>query len=228
MKVFLPEAKVFDLIESCRAILSMTSLTARSLASFQGKMSSCLHAVLPALTCYRAIQADTHQATGKTNNFSKKTDFVVRGQIKNTVVDSQCTPVKWASSSLAFPISVYNNRCCHKRGMGGIVQQIQNSGQVDSRGGFSPHKHFKAKGSPFCSVIVCKSLSNDKCSFEVQNRQHPCSSLHQSSRGNKVCGSLQSSSGALEVVSASSDNSLSKVSSRNSQPGCRPSFTHFQ
>ena len=35
-------------------------------------MSSCLHAVLPALTFYRAIQADIHQAIGKTNNFSKK------------------------------------------------------------------------------------------------------------------------------------------------------------
>ena len=35
MKVFLPEPKVLDLIESCQAILSMTSLTARSLASFQ-------------------------------------------------------------------------------------------------------------------------------------------------------------------------------------------------
>ena len=37
MKVFLPEPKVSDLIESCQAILSMTSLTARSLASLQGK-----------------------------------------------------------------------------------------------------------------------------------------------------------------------------------------------
>ena len=184
-------------------------------------------------SCPHLLQGNSgrHPPSNRQNQqFQQKTDFVVRGQIKNTVVDSPCTPVKWASSSLAFPISVYNNRCCHKRGMGGggIMQQIQNSGQVDSRRGFSPHKHFKAKGSPFCSAIVCKSLSNDKCSFEVQNRQHPCSSLHQSSRGNKVCGSLQSSSGALEVVSASSDNSLSKVSCRNSQPGCRPSFTHFQ
>ena len=30
------------------------------------------------------------------------------------------------------------------------------------------------------------------------------------------------------MVSASSDNSLSRASPRNSQPGCRPSFTHFQ
>ena len=108
------------------------------------------------------------------------------------------------------------------------MQQTQNSWQVDSRGGFSPHKHFRAKGSPFCFEIVCKSLSNDKCSCEAQNRQHICSSLHQSSGGNKVCGSVHSSSGALEVVSASSDNSLSRAPPRNSQPGCRPSFTHFQ
>ena len=63
MKVFLPEPKVLDLIESCQAILSMRSLTARFLASLQGKMScsscSSLHAVLPAPTFYRAIQADT-------------------------------------------------------------------------------------------------------------------------------------------------------------------------
>ena len=158
----------------------------------------------------------------------KKTDFVVRDQIRNTMVSSQCTPVEWASSSLAFPISDHNNRCYQKRGIWGIRQQRQNSGQVDSRGGFSPHKHFRAKGSPFCSEIICKGLSNDKCSCEVQARQHPCSSLRQSSRGDKVCGSVQSSSGALEVVSALSDNSLSRASPRNSQPGCRPSFRHFQ
>ena len=72
MKVFLPKPKVLDLIESYQAILSMTSLTARSLASLQGKISSCLYAVLPAPTFYRAIQADIHQAISKTNNFSKK------------------------------------------------------------------------------------------------------------------------------------------------------------
>ena len=33
--------------------------------------------------------------------------------------------------------------------MGGIMQQTQNLGQVDSRGGFSPYKHFRAKGSLF-------------------------------------------------------------------------------
>ena len=124
----------------------------------------------------------------QSQQFQQKTDFVVGGQIRNTVVDSQCTPVEWASSSLAFPFSGHNNRCCQKRGMGGIMQQTQNSGQVDSRGGFSPHKHFRTKGSPFCSEIVCKSLSNDKCSREVQNRQHTCSSLHQSSRGTKSMG----------------------------------------
>ena len=53
------------------SIVSMTSLTARSLASLQGKMSSCLHAVLPAPTFYRAIQADIHHSISKTNNFSK-------------------------------------------------------------------------------------------------------------------------------------------------------------
>ena len=213
MKVFLLELKVLDLIESCQASLSMTSLTARSLASLQGKMSSCLHAVLPAPTFYSAIQADIHQAIGKTSNFSKK--LILSSEAKSEiVVNSQCTPVEWASCSLAFPISDHNNRCFQKRGMGGIMQQTQNSGQMDSRGGFSPHKHLRAKGSPFCSEIVCKSLSNDKCSCEVQNRQHTCSSLHQSSRGNKVCGSVQSSSGALEVVSVSSDNSLSRASPR--------------
>ena len=72
MKVFLPEPKVLDLIESCQAILSMTSLTERSLASLQGKMGSCLHAVFPVPTFYRAIQADIHQAIGKTSNFSKR------------------------------------------------------------------------------------------------------------------------------------------------------------
>ena len=67
-----PRTKVLDLVESCQVILSMTSLTARCLASLQGKMSSCLHTVLPAPTFYRAIQADIHQAIGKTKNFSKK------------------------------------------------------------------------------------------------------------------------------------------------------------
>ena len=62
MKVFLPEPKVLDLIESCQAILSMRSLTARSLASLQGKMSSCLHAVLPTPTFYRQFrQTSTKQ-----------------------------------------------------------------------------------------------------------------------------------------------------------------------
>ena len=161
-----------------------------------------------------------HLPSNKQNQqFQQKTDFVVRGQISNTVIDSQCTPVEWASSSLAFPISDHNNRCCQKGECGGIMQRTQNSGQVDSRGGFSPHKHFRAKGNLFCSEIVCKSLSNDKCSCEVQNRQHPCSSLRQSSRGNKLCGSVQSSSGALEVMSASSDYSLRRASPRISQPG---------
>ena len=75
-----------------------------------------------------------------------------------------------------------------KKGDGGIMQQTQNSGQVDSRGGFSPHKHFRTKGSPFCSEIVCKSFFFDKCSCEAQNRQHTCLSLHQSSGGTKSVG----------------------------------------
>ena len=73
----------------------------------------------------------------------------------------------------------------HKKkggGGGGITQQTQNLGQVDSRGDTSPHKHFKAKGSPFCSEIICKILSSDKCSCKVQNRQYPCSNIHQSSK----------------------------------------------
>ena len=118
MKVFLPEPKVLDLIESRQAILSMTSLTVRSLASFQGKMSSCLHAVLPVPTFYRAIQANIHQAIGKTNNFSKK--LILSSEAKSEIQwwISQCTPVEWASSSLAFPISNHNNRCCQKKGDG--------------------------------------------------------------------------------------------------------------
>ena len=108
----------------------------------------------------------------------------------------------------------------------GVMQQTQNSGQVDLRGGFSPHKNFRAKGSPFCSEIVCKSLLNDKCSCEAQNRQHTCSSLHQSSGGNKVCVSVQSSSGALEVVSASIV-SAEHLPGVHMKLGCRPSVTHF-
>ena len=115
-----------------------------------------------------------------------------------------------------------------KRGDAGIMQHSQNTGQMDSRGGFSPHKHFRARGSPFCSEIICKSLSNDTYSCEVQNRQHSCSSLHQSLRGNKVRMFAQSNSGASEVVSASSDNSRSRASPRNSQLGCSPSFMRFQ
>ena len=84
MKVFLPEPKVLDLIESCQAILSVTSLTARSLASLQGKMSSCLQEVLPALTFYRAIQADIHQAIGKTNNFNKK--LILSSEAKSEIL----------------------------------------------------------------------------------------------------------------------------------------------
>ena len=133
MKVFLPEPKVLDLIESCQANFSMTSVI------FSKSSSSCLLAVFPASTFYRAIQADIHQAISKTNNFRKTTEFVVRGQIRNTVVDSQCTSVEWASSSLAFPFSDHNYRCYQKKGDGVTMQQTQNSGQVDSRGGFSPH-----------------------------------------------------------------------------------------
>ena len=181
--MFLPEPTALGLIESCQAISSMTSLTARSLASLQFLYPSS--SSFPDL-----LQGNSgrHPPSNRQNQqFQQKTDFVVRGQIRYTVVDSQCTPVELASISLVFPISHHDNRCCEKRGMEGIMQETENSGQVDSRGGFSLHKHFRAKGSPFCSEIVCKSLSNDKCSCEVQNRQHPCSSLHQSLRENKVC-----------------------------------------
>ena len=221
-------SKVLDLIESCQAILSMTSLTARSLASLQGKMSSCLQAVLPAPTFYRAIQADIHQAIGKTNNFSKK--LILSSEAKSEIQWWIVNVHQWNGCPVHLPPPslIITTDAAKKGGWGGIMQQIQNSGQVNLRGGFSPHKHFRTKGSPFCSEVVCKSLSNDKCSCEAQNRQHICSSLHQSSGGNKVSVSVQSSSGGLEVVSASSDNSLSRASPRNSQLGCRPSVTHFQ
>ena len=132
MKVFLPEPKVLDLIKSCQAILSMTPLTARSPASLQGKMSSCLHAVLPALTFYRAIQADIHQATGKASNFNKI-----------LILSSEAI-------------------CGQKGGGGGEVGGHHATNAKLGAGGLQrrppPHKHFRAKGSPFCSEIICKIL----------------------------------------------------------------------
>ena len=89
-------------------------------------------------------------------------------------------------------------------GLGLCIRPYRYASQLVRR-----YKYFRAKVSPFCSEIVSKGLSNDKCSCEVQNRQHTSSSLHQSSRANKVCVPVQSSSGALEVVSASSDNIVS-------------------
>ena len=61
--------------------------------------------------------------------FQQKTDFVVRGQIRNTVVDSQCTPVEWASSSPAFPISDHNNRCCQKGGWAASCSKHKTQGR---------------------------------------------------------------------------------------------------
>ena len=72
MKVFFPEPKVLNLIESCQAILSMRSLTARSLASLQLKMSSCLHAVLPAPTFYRAISGRHPPSNRQNQQFQQK------------------------------------------------------------------------------------------------------------------------------------------------------------
>ena len=104
MKVFLPEPKGLDMIESCQAILLMRSLTARSLASLQGKMSSCLHAVLPAPTFYRAIQADIHQAIGKTNNFSKK--LILSSEAKSEIQWWIVNVRLWM-----FPVSFQWKRC---------------------------------------------------------------------------------------------------------------------
>ena len=157
-------------------------------------MSSCLHAIRPAPTFYRAIQADIHQAIGKTNNFSKKLNLSseAKSEIQWWIVNVH----QWNGRPVHLPPSslIITTDAAKKGGWEGIMQQTQNSGQVDSRGGFSPHKHFRAKGSPFCSEIVCRGLSNDKCSCEAQNRQHTCSSLHQSSGGTKsvdLCNQAQ-------------------------------------
>ena len=153
MKVFLPEPKLSDLIESCQAILSMTSLIAMSLASLQGKMSSCLHAVLPAPTFYRAIQADIHQAIGETNNFSKK--LILLSEAKSEIQWWIANVRQWNGRPLHLPSPSLIITTAAKREMGGIMQHAHNLGKADSRGGFSPHKHFRAKDSPFCSEIVC-------------------------------------------------------------------------
>ena len=79
-----PRTKSFRPDRILSAILSVTSLTARSLASLQGKMSSCLQEVLPAPTFYRAIQADIHQAIGKTNNFNKK--LILSSEAKSEIL----------------------------------------------------------------------------------------------------------------------------------------------
>ena len=83
-------------------------------------------------SCPDPLQGNSgrHPPSNRQNQqFQQKTDFVVRGQIRNTVVDSQCTPVEWASSSLAFPISDYNNRCCQKRGMGASYNKHKTQGR---------------------------------------------------------------------------------------------------
>ena len=64
-------------------------------------------------SCSDLLQGNSgrHPPSNRQNQqFQQKTDFVVGGQIRNTVVDSQCTPVEWASSSLAFSISDHNNK----------------------------------------------------------------------------------------------------------------------
>ena len=118
MKVFLPEPKVLDLIESCQAILSVTSLTARSLASLQGKMSSCLHAVLPAPTFHRAVQADIHQAIGKTNNFSKK--LILSSEAKSEIQWWIVNAHQWNGRPvhLPFPSLIITTDAAKKGGWG--------------------------------------------------------------------------------------------------------------
>ena len=58
-----------------------------------------------------------------------------------------------------------------KKGDGGIMQQTQNSWQVDSRGGFSPHKHFRAKGSPFALKSFAKvyQMTNAHVRLKIDN-----------------------------------------------------------
>ena len=51
-------------------------------------------------SCPDLLQGNSgrHPPSNRQNQqFQQKTDFVIRGQIRNTVVDSQCTPVEWAS-----------------------------------------------------------------------------------------------------------------------------------
>ena len=78
-------------------------------------------------------------------------------------------PVEWASSSLAFPFSDHNNRCCQKRGMSGIMQQTHNSGQVDSRRGFFPHKHFRAVLFALKSFAKVYQMTNARVRFKIDN-----------------------------------------------------------
>ena len=83
-------------------------------------------------SCPDLLQGNSgrHSPRNRQNQqFQQKTDFVVRGQIRNTMVDSQCTPVEWASSSLAFPISDHNNRCCQKRMMGASCNKHKTHGR---------------------------------------------------------------------------------------------------
>ena len=91
MKVFLPEPKVLDLIES--SIISDSKVFSKSSREdeFLSPGSS---------SCPDLLQGNSgrHPPSNRQNQqFQQKTDFVIRGQIRNTVVDSQCTPVEWAS-----------------------------------------------------------------------------------------------------------------------------------
>ena len=119
MKVFLPEPKVFrpDGIMSGNFINEISDCKIFSKSSREDEfLFPC------SSSCSNLLQGNSgrHPPNNRQNQqFQQKTDFVVIGQIRNTVVDSQCTPVEWASSSLAFPFSDHNNRCCQERGMGG-------------------------------------------------------------------------------------------------------------
>ena len=112
MKVFLPEPKVLDLIESCQANFSMTSVI------FSKSSSSCLLAVFPASTFYRAIQADIHQAISKTTISAKQLNLSsgAKSEIQWWIVNVRLwngRPVHLPSPSL-----IITTDATKKRGMG--------------------------------------------------------------------------------------------------------------
>ena len=174
-------SKVLDLIESCQAILSMTSLTARSLASLPGKMSSCLQEVLPAPTFYRAIHADIHQAKAKPTISAKK--LILSSEAKSEIQWWIVNVHQWNGRPVHLPPPslIITTDAAKTRGMGGIMQQIQNSGQVDLRGGFSPHKHFRTKGSPFAMKSFAKvyQMTNAHVGLKIDNTSAQAYISHQ-------------------------------------------------